>query len=820
MCSSCGVQIGALCASLFALRPALITPMSVVMKSWGRLLILAGLALPLGRTGTVWAEARPFTVADDIELSRFGDPNGGQAEAVRLSPSGDSVAVYTERGRIDVNRPEGELRIYRMHDIGEFLGSKKATQPPPPIWTLTRSSGAVGPMMIGWRWLKDSSGIAFLEPSTDQSHSHRLFLADIKNKTIEALTPESKDVRAFDIRDAMHFVYAAADSGLRRKAAAERELASIVATGRPLIDLLFPADTHPESIAWADRSSLWAMIDGHLAEVRDPATGHTVTLFSRGQDQFSLSPDGESLVTALPLTEVPSAWESLYRPPFEGSPYKLHAGPQDLSVPLGSSLVDQYVIVNLRNGSITPLVDAPTGFAAGWFSGGAAAWSPDGKAVLLHDAYADSKHPWVPCVALVVVAPRSTSCVEALQGEATSGYATSSRYVAAIGFEGRRSDQVYIHHYLMDGTADITDVYTRQAKSGWRRTLQRSGPLSEARDELQFSVKEGLNDPPILTVTDTQSQKSRMLWNPNPQLDDITLGQASVYRWKDSTGLDWKGGLYLPVPLEQGRRYPLVLQTHGFSEIYFTPSGIYPTTFAARTLAASGMVVLQVGECLPAPAKDSEGACHVRGYESAVKKLVGDGFVDPERIGIIGFSRSCYHVMETLTASPVPIKAASITDGVMGDYFQYLTFAGSNGDAVANEHDAMIGARPFGVGLQQWFKRSPLFNIDRVSAPLLVVGAGPQSVLAMWGPYAALRLLHKPVELVMLNTDEHVLTNPSVRLASQGGSVDWFRFWLQDYEDPDPAKAEQYVRWRELRKLQATQDAERAGESKESPKVD
>jgi len=39
-------------------------------------------------------------------------------------------------------------------------------------------------------------------------------------------------------------------------------------------------------------------------------------------------------------------------------------------------------------------------------------------------------------------------------------------------------------------------------------------------------------------------------------------------------------------------------------------------------------------------------------------------------------------------------------------------------------------------------------------------------------------------------------------MASQGGSVDWFRFWLQDYEDPDPTKTEQYARWRELRKLQ------------------
>jgi len=46
-----------------------------------------------------------------------------------------------------------------------------------------------------------------------------------------------------------------------------------------------------------------------------------------------------------------------------------------------------------------------------------------------------------------------------------------------------------------------------------------------------------------------------------------------------------------------------------------------------------------------------------------------------------------------------------------------------------------------------------------------------------------------------------------VRLASRGGSADWFRFWLRDEEDPDPAKAEQYVRWRGLRKLQAENDA-------------
>jgi hypothetical protein len=59
----------------------------------------------------------------------------------------------------------------------------------------------------------------------------------------------------------------------------------------------------------------------------------------------------------------------------------------------------------------------------------------------------------------------------------------------------------------------------------------------------------------------------------------------------------------------------------------------------------------------------------------------------------------------------------------------------------------------------------------------------------MWLPYAELRDMKKPVELIVLNTEEHMITNPGVRMASQGGSVDWFRFWLQGYEDPDPAKA-------------------------------
>jgi dipeptidyl aminopeptidase/acylaminoacyl peptidase len=219
---------------------------------------------------------------------------------------------------------------------------------------------------------------------------------------------------------------------------------------------------------------------------------------------------------------------------------------------------------------------------------------------------------------------------------------------------------------------------------------------------------------------------------------------------------------------------------------------------AARALAGAGILVLQVGEDACQLANTEEASCSADGYESAVKQLQADRLVDRDRIGIIGFSRTCYAVMHLLTTSSLKMSAASITDGVMDDYLQYMHAVDFESDGMIHDFDATIGAPPFGAGLQIWRERSPLFNIQRVNAALLVVGEGEPSLLGMWGPYAALRLLKKPTELVLLNTDEHVLTTPAVRLASQGGTVDWFRFWLQGYEDLDPKKTEQYTRWENL----------------------
>ncbi len=348
-----------------------------------------------------------------------------------------------------------------------------------------------------------------------------------------------------------------------------------------------------------------------------------------------------------------------------------------------------------------------------------------------------------------------------------------------------------------------SNTYVRRSSSDWR---QDTSATDESKQPFRVSIKQSLNDPPVLLATENSTGVSRVIWDPNPQLREVALGEVSVFRWKDRSGHDDVGGLFKPPDYVPGRRYPLVIQTHGFTEDKFIPGGGFPTAFAAQELATLGMLVLQVrgAACSDDMTNTPEEApCAVANYEAAADELVKAGLADPDKLGIIGFSRTCFYVLEELTAGTLHFKAAAITDGVNYGYLQYLMSVDFFSNGFSKEADAIIRAAPFGEGLAQWLKRSPGFKMDKVETPLQIVALDNHgSLMGMWEPYAALRYLPKPVDLIVIPDSEHVMTNPRERMISQGGTVDWFRFWLKGEEDPDPTKAEQYKRWRGLRKLQ------------------
>jgi dipeptidyl aminopeptidase/acylaminoacyl peptidase len=276
------------------------------------------------------------------------------------------------------------------------------------------------------------------------------------------------------------------------------------------------------------------------------------------------------------------------------------------------------------------------------------------------------------------------TCVATLKGP-TDDKGYHFLLVAGASFAGGNKDRVVVTTY---DSSYHTAEHRRASGNTWQLVAEgKDQSIDDEAKDLEVLVKEGLDQPPLLVAKNKQT--SRVLWDPNPQLDNIELGGASVYAWKGKEAREWKGGLYKPAGYKPGERYPLVIQTHGFREFEFRPSGLFPTGSAARALAAAGIFVLQVGEQsgFQCPYQTlSEGPCAASAYESAVDQLVSEGVVDPERVGIIGFSRSCYWVMEALTASSVHFKAALVTDGWMMTYMQYITTIDFGENAVRLGH--------------------------------------------------------------------------------------------------------------------------------------
>ena len=733
---------------------------------------------------------RPFTANDDVGLTLFeyaGRPVRGGV--IKYSPDSRYFAVVTERGRLDLNSPEDTIWLFRTEDVQRFTQDLGEDARPTPLPLARFANERDGPLIERARWLPDSSAIAFTAVKTSSCcRFHQLFLADVTTHTIRTLTPDDQDVGEFDIRSDGRYVYEVLAPELR-SAPAEEQQPAVALTGKSLWTTIFPNLQH--RLTPFNSAGLWVVIDGQRRQLLDAKSYVT----SRGPSSVSLSPDGGSVVAILKAEHAP---ENMWRR------YKAPPGYEQLRLPLDTSA---YHLIDIRNGSKKLLVNAPCGLNQHWNSGFVTAvWSDDGQSLMLPSTFlpldavdpseiADREsHPYIAVLNL-----RSKGLVKVL---ALKAGLDKGRYaVKDIRFE---RDRTLVVDFDSDSSYFRPDqppaaIFHQQANGSWQQTSETEDPRL-VRLTIEVEKRESVNQPPQIVALNKAGGTWRVVWDPNPQLKEVQLGPSEIIHWIDVTGHRWEAGLLKPLCYTPGKRYPLVIQTHGFDPGQFLSSGIYTSAFAARAMAAEGIAVVQMGWNPNNVVTAREAPDQIAGFESVVKKLSEEGVVDPSRVGLIGFSRTVYHVLAAIASGEGPFAAASVTDGVTFGYLEYLSSVDSG---LEREADAINGGKPFDRrGLHNWLARSPEFNMDKVQTPLLLLQPGLRAVFLDWEPYAALRYLRKPVDLIMLQAGTHVMTNPTQRLAAEAANVDWFRFWLKGEEDPDPGKAEQYERWRALRTIQ------------------
>lgn len=333
-------------------------------------------------------------------------------------------------------------------------------------------------------------------------------------------------------------------------------------------------------------------------------------------------------------------------------------------------------------------------------------------------------------------------------------------------------------------------------------------------------VDASLNRPPDVVAAGPSGATVR-LTTLNPQFSSATWGKMRPYAWKDAKGRPWDGGLMVPSDFDPTTPHPLVIQTYGFSPARFYLDGAnlsdgYTSGFAGRAFLRENILVLALPWRASSGAPSDEPgaiAAFVDGVRGAIESLVREGLVDRERIGIMGWSATGERVLNMVTFSDVPIRAATILDGDANTVFSMAVTYAANDGALARK-ERTNGGGPFGNTLDRWVRNDPALHTDCVKAALRIETYGPW-VLNNWDIHALLRRQYKPAEMIVIPDGTHALSRPSERMISLQGNVDWHRFWLKGEErsevfllaETDASLKQQYTRWRQMADLKRADDA-------------
>lgn len=768
---------------------------------WRAALIL----LAAGAWGAVLGVAdtparRALTATDIIEMKDLAEPDIKDLVYLpaqfAFSPDQGFFAYVTRQGNVGRNRRDYELIVTRAEDVRSFLRDPDP-RAPRPRGTVLAAESTSDPFLFEHairhlRWNGDHE-LLYLADHADEPT--QVFLSDVRTGARRRLTSHAHPVLSFSYEPNSQRVVYVVREPYRDP---EDGKTSFVVGNRSLTQTLYPEN----ELLRFPRYRVF--LDGPGAGDRRGPVGEAFYSSSSASDIW-ISPQGRYAITRRPVADHDRVlrWMADYTA-FGPDAHRLRYGSGDGSRPdeYFTSAMDlqplhQLVLLDLEKGAVTPLFDAPDGSTLSTGHVVEVRWLADGERAILAnvllplDGVDETERGRRSAGALVVEWNAGTGRATPIASLGDAAAAERPRRQ----FTGLSLSPEQTVELKFGGTSER---YARR-DNAWERVTAAEQVRDAGAAALEISVRQDLNTPPDLFARD--GDLGKVITEFNPQFHELAFGRVDVINWTDSAGKKWEAGLMHPPGIALGRRTSLVIQTYGFNPKVFPidHSARYSSAFAAQALVNRGMRVLLLPR---APSGGMDWAGHVanqRGIEGAIDQLDGQGLIDRSRVGIIGFSGTGVIVQHLLTYSEYPIVAATIADSWNFTLFGYISYLYGFLAPGMLGAEGLVGAKPWGDDLAHWVERDPSLHTDRIRAAVRLEQYN-RYVLPYWDIYALMRRQGKAAEMVVFPAGMHQLRRPLDRLDSLEGNVDWFDFWLDGEEDPDPRKSAQYERWRDLRR--------------------
>jgi dipeptidyl aminopeptidase/acylaminoacyl peptidase len=280
-------------------------------------------------------------------------------------------------------------------------------------------------------------------------------------------------------------------------------------------------------------------------------------------------------------------------------------------------------------------------------------------------------------------------------------------------------------------------------------------------------------------------------WKPitrlNADVRPIT-GKATNVFWK-SDNFNVQGMLIAPPSIEPGKRYPLVVEVHGGPAYAHYP--LFPASQESfdAALASRGYYVFKPnprgsygqGEAFTRANVKDFGYGDMRDVLAGLDAVEKTAPVDPERIGITGWSYGGYMTMWALTQTD-RFKAAVAGAGLSN----WQSYYGTN-----NIDTWMLPY--FGSSVYDdpkvYERSSPMTFIKNVHTPTLIVGGDRDAEVPITQSYEywnALRRLNVKTEFVVYPDEGHVFFKRADQADVMSRLVAWFDTYLKPGSAQNP----------------------------------
>ncbi len=770
--------------------------------AWHRLSrLLLALVLAIAAAGwspMVSAGVGP-TVKEVVEFTRIVQPQGHDNDTLQsqISPDGQHAFIVTRQADVDADRNLYEILLLEVSP--QRLATRQAPEPTRLLHLESRSDSAdFNPALQEAGWVGNGT-IVFRARMNEQPY--QAYRLDVPSRRLTQLTFEPAGLVNFAVSDDLQrVVYVASVPNPPMPPGAR----SFVAEANSFWSVHFGQD----SLRAQHRRYRYMVAEAGSREAARQL-GESFGESSGGFPGANVSPDGRW--AALPRYEPARQLEWARQYP-QIDQATAQYGPSLQLDPLGyysrpfSYVSRRTVIYRLADAHEQTVLDAPDDSLQSNQLRTDRLWQGGGTSLVIAGTYL----------------PRS---------DGDSSASTASHIVEYWPDSGRFKDIAVLQsrlkavHPVAGNPAAFVAIdgedrrrFERTAEGNWREVSE--APLATPQPAWRLRVDEALNRPPAIVASGPAGEAVR-LTRLNPQFSAASWGTMREYGWKDAKGRPWNGGLMVPADFDPTVKHALVIQTYGFSPTRFYRDGSnvydgFTSGFAGRAFLRENILVLALplGPASDGP-DDERGqiGAFTAGVSGAIESLVARGWVDREKVGLMGWSSTGERVLNLVTFSDTPIRAATLLDGDANTLFSMtITYAVQDGVQLRKERANEGG--PYGESLARWIRNDPSLHTDCVRAALRIENYGPE-VRNNWDIYALLRRQYKPVEMIVIPQGAHALTRPTERMISLQGNVDWYRFWLKGERRTDTVLSTetaatlsgQYVRWNDMAVLKHAVDA-------------